>query len=169
MAGWQHQTVSDPHSSGDDPAAPVAATTQGRLRVVAVSGSSPPGGMFAGVVAELARRDNMVIICGQAMLVGASESTCLVGRLHTAMPRRATAVVPIRPCPTVGSADVALIEQLHQMRIVVVAMVTEPAADLVSIAEHLYGRLGADELALAEESGAGLVMQRLPRPHSAPA
>jgi hypothetical protein len=117
------------------------------------------------VVAELARRDNVVITCGLPMLRAATESTCLVGLLHAAMPWRATAVVPVQPCPVVQDTDLALIERLRDARMVVVVAVADvPVVDLMPVAEQLRSRLDADELALAEASRGGLVMQRIPEP-----
>jgi hypothetical protein len=43
-------------------------------------------------------------------------------------------------------------------------VVAVPVAGLMTIAEQLHNRLGADELALAEESAAGLILHRIPRP-----
>ena len=95
----------------------------------------------------------------------ATESTCLLGLLGTAMPWRTIAVVPVRSCPELQEVDIALIERVRAgQSMVVVVVVAVPVAGLMPIAEQLYNRLGADELALAEESAAGLVMQRLPRP-----
>jgi hypothetical protein len=137
-----------------------------RTSVVAMTGDPAQGDLLAKVVAGLARRDDVVIICGLPMLRAAMESTCLVGLLHAAMPWRATAVVPVEPCPVVQDADVALIERLRDGRtVVVVVVVTDaPVVDLMPVAEQLRGRLDADELALAEASRAGLVMQRIPKP-----
>jgi hypothetical protein len=132
-----------------------------RTTLVAVRGDPPQGDVLARVVAELARQDDVVVICELPMVRGATESTCLIGLLHAAMPQRAIVVVPIRPCPGVRVADVALVEALRRRRMLVLVVVAGPVADLVPVAEQLGTGLGASELALAEESSAGLIMQRI--------
>jgi hypothetical protein len=145
------------------PELPESPVTPGPAKtvLVAVRGCPPQGDMLAGVVAGLARRDDVVVICDLPMVRSATESTCLIGLLHAAMPQRAIAVVPIRPCPAVPEADVALIETLCRRRVVVLVVVAAPVADLLPVAEQLRSQLGAGELALAEESSAGLIMQRI--------
>jgi hypothetical protein len=146
-----------------DTRAPVS-VGQTRTSVVAVTGSPPEGDVLATVVAELARREDVVIVCGLPMLRRATESTCLLGLLGTAMPWHTLAVVPVQSCPELQEVDIALIEHLRAGQSMVVVVVAVPVAGLMPIAEQLYNRLGADELALAEESAAGLILQRIPRP-----
>jgi hypothetical protein len=135
---------------------------QARTSVVAVTGSPSEGDVLATVVAELARREDVVIVCGLPMLRHATGSTCLLGRLSTAMPWRTIAVVPVQARPELQEVYMALIEQLRGRETVVVVAV--PDAGLMPVAEQLNNRLGADELTLAEESVAGLILQRIPRP-----
>jgi hypothetical protein len=152
--------MSEHHSDAAEARAPAPAG-QSRTSVVAITGQPPEGAMLATVLAELARRDEVVIVCGLPTLRRATESNSLVSLLGAAMPGRRIAVVPVLSCPGLRDADMALIERLRGEQTVVVVAV--PVAELVPIAEQLYSRLGADEFALAEESDLGLVMQRVHR------